>query len=90
MGNQNDQEFVRATLWESARGLLDFLPSLRNSEAIAVGEGVSIPVRICFDNLPEEFRPKSGTAPFSSAWQDDWEDADFLDQVVNRWRRQLR
>jgi DNA helicase HerA-like ATPase len=90
MGNQNDQEFIRATLWESARGLLDFLPSLRNSEAIAVGEGVSIPVRLCFDNLPDAYRPKSGTAPFSSAWQDDWEDSDFLEQVVNRWRRQLR
>jgi DNA helicase HerA-like ATPase len=90
MGNQNDQEFVRATLWESARGLLDFLPSLRNSEAIAVGEGVSIPVRLCFDTLPEERRPKSGTAPFSAAWQQDWDDADFLDQVVHRWRRQRR
>ncbi|MEM7226136.1 MAG: DUF87 domain-containing protein [Pseudomonadota bacterium] len=90
MSNQKDQEFVRSTLSESAIGLLDFLPSLRNAEAIAVGEGVSVPVRVCFDDLPEGRRPLSGTAPFSSAWQVDEEDNSFLDTVVDRWRRQRR
>lgn len=90
MGNQKDQDFVRATLWDSARGLLDFLPSLRNAEAIAVGEGVPIPVRLCFEHLPEDRRPRSGTAPFSAAWREDLKDQAFLDQVVHRWRRQLR
>jgi DNA helicase HerA-like ATPase len=90
MSNQKDQDFVRGALSESAMGLMDFLPSLRNAEAIAVGEGVSVPVRICFDRLPEEHRPRSGTASFSAAWQSDAEDRAFIDVVVDRWRRQRR
>jgi hypothetical protein len=44
-------------------------------------------VRICFDPLPDDRRPMSGTARFSSAWTDDVGDGDFLAAVVNRWRR---
>ena len=90
MSNQKDQEFVRSALSESAMGLMEFLPSLRNAEAIAVGEGVPVPVRICFNELPEERRPLSGTAQFSTAWQNDDEDESFIDTVVERWRRQRR
>jgi len=90
MSNQKDQEFVRGALSESAMGLMDFLPSMRNAEAIAVGEGVPVPVRLCFNELPEERRPRSGTAKFSSAWQSDDEDQSFIDTVVERWRRQRR
>ena len=39
LSNQKDQEFVSSAMSESALGLLEFLPSLRNAEAIAVGEG---------------------------------------------------
>ena len=90
LSNQNDQEFVRAILSDSARGLLEFLPSLRNAEAIAVGEGVSIPVRLCFDRLPEQVQPRSGTAEFSSAWSEEWDDDAYLDQVIDAWQRQKR
>jgi DNA helicase HerA-like ATPase len=90
LSNQKDQDFVRGALSESAIGLLDFLPSLRNAEAIAVGEGVSVPVRVCFDDLPETRRPLSGTAPFTTAWQSDEKTADLLEQVVQRWRQQRR
>jgi len=90
MSNQKDQEFVEATLSESSVGLLDCLPSLGNAEAIAVGEGVSVPVRLRFNELPEEHRPRSGTASFSSAWSDDIDDPDFLHNVLNRWRNQHR
>ena len=90
MSNQNDQDFVRAAMSESAIGLMDFLPSLHNAEAIAVGEGVSVPLRLCFDVLPEETRPLSGTAEFSTAWQQEGGDKAFLQDVVGRWRRQRR
>ena len=90
MANQKDQEFVRSTLSESALGLMDFLPLLRTAEAIAVGEGVPVPVRICFDSVEEAYRPLSGTAPFSSTWKVESGDTDFIDIVVDRWRRQQR
>ncbi len=90
MSNSKDQEFVRSTLSESAEGLMYFLPLLRTAEAIAVGEGVPVPVRICFDELPREHRPLSGTAPFSNTWKIDKGDSNFIDAVVDRWRRQQR
>jgi DNA helicase HerA-like ATPase len=90
MGNQKDHEFVRGTLSESALGLMDSLPSLRTGEAIGVGEGLSVPVRLCFDLLPEDQRPLSGTASFSSAWKKGDKDKDFVAQIVERWRHQRR
>jgi len=90
MGNQKDQEFVRGTLTEATLGLLDSLPTLRTAEAIAVGEGVSVPVRLCFDRLPEDRKPMSGTACFSAAWQSDDKDLSFVTEIVRRWRHQRR
>jgi DNA helicase HerA-like ATPase len=90
MSNRKDQDFVRATLSESTIGLIDVLPTLRTGEAVAVGEGMPIPARIMFDLLPEDARPHSGTAAFSSAWQTNEKGQDFVAQVVERWRRQER
>jgi DNA helicase HerA-like ATPase len=90
MSNQKDQEFVSGTLSESAVGLLDLLPTLRTGEAIAVGEGVSVPVRLQFDLLPANRMPLSGTASFSTAWGDDDKNETFAAQIVERWRRQRR
>ena len=90
LSNNSDQDFIRGALRESAIGLLDFLPSLRNAEAIAIGEGVPVPVRLCFDELPEESRPLSGSASFSMAWTNDVNDENFLASVVERWRQERR
>ncbi len=49
-----------------------------------------MPVRLQFDTLPEERRPLSGTASFSSAWQSDDKDEAFVAEIVERWRRQRR
>jgi hypothetical protein len=87
LSNAVDQDFLRGALRESALGLLEFLPALRNSEAVAMGEGVSVPMRLCFDELPEDCRPLSGTASFSAAWADDIGDDTFLASVIARWRR---
>ena len=86
MTNNTDQDYLRGTLRESATGLLNFLPTLRNSEAIIIGEGVAIPVRVRIDDLPEDHRPLSGTAKFSEVWAHDIGDSGFLDAVVERWR----
>ncbi len=86
MTSQKDQAFLAAALPESSMGLMSELPSLRNGQAIAVGEGVPLPTRIDFDRLAEEHRPRSGTAPFATAWQQDQMDASDLNDVVARWR----
>lgn len=88
MTSQKDQEFLAAALPESSHGLMSELPSLRNGQAIAVGEGVALPTRIDFDRLPEDHQPHSRTAPFATAWQKDQLTAEDLTEIVKRWRRQ--
>ena len=90
LSNQKDQEFVSGAMSESAIGLMDSLPSLRNAEAIVVGEGVSVPFRVCFDHLPDNYRPKSGTASFSNSWDKDMDDNSIVTATIERWRKQRR
>lgn len=90
MSNEHDQEYVRRTLPEGARSLLSALPAMRPQEAIVVGEGVSVPMRVALMNLQEERQPKSASARYSDAWSQETADFDFLQATVDRWRRQLR
>lgn len=84
--SQSDQAFVRGALPDWSAGLIDLLPSLRNGEAVAVGEGVPVPMRLVFDTLPPESRPKSASAAFGERWQSDDGTAELVSTIVNRWR----
>ncbi len=86
MSNDRDQEIVKAAVADTGSGLLEFLPSLGQREAIAFGDGVSLPVRIRFDELPKSALPRSSTAKFSEKWQNPMGDEGFLQTVVERWR----
>lgn len=69
MSNERDQEIIQATLAEASSAMFSVLPFLGSCEAIAVGEGVSIPMRLRFDQLDENERPRSKSASFSDCWQ---------------------
>ena len=90
MSNEKDQNFVRRTLPESAAGLLNTLPTLRQQEAIVVGEGVAHPMRVRFADLDPKYRPKGDATNFPKAWQGDVHGRDFLGHIIDRWRRQTR
>ena len=47
-----------------------------------------MPLRIMFDPLAEDKRPRSSSAKFTESWNEDKVEADFLQDVVARWRRQ--
>ena len=86
MANDKDQAIVQSAVSDTGSGLLEFLPSLGQREAIAFGDGMSLPVRIKFDELPKNCLPRSSTAKFSEKWQKSTEDEGFLEQVVDKWR----
>lgn len=86
MSNDRDQQIVNAAVSDTGSGLLEFLPALGQREAIAFGDGVPLPVRIKFDELPREALPRSATARFSEVWQRSEGDEGFLDRIVERWR----
>ena len=90
LNNDRDQAFVKAAMPEGARGFLDSIPALRNRECIICGEGVSIPMRVAFDNLDEFKRPASADPSFAELWQETGGEEEAVLRTVQRWRAQGR
>ncbi len=88
LNNERDQAFVRAAMPEGARGFLDSIPALRNRECIICGEGVTIPIRVAFDDLEETRRPASGDPLFSTLWRDCGGEDGIITRTIQRWRAQ--
>ena len=88
LSNERDQEILKAGISDAAASLLEFMPTMGQGEAIAFGEGVSLPSRITFDRLPNDAVPRTTTATFSESWVKDVQDDGFLADVVARWRVQ--
>ena len=86
MSNDKDQQIVQSAVSDTGSGLLEFLPALGQREAIAFGDGVTLPVRIRFDELSKENLPRSSTANFSEKWQASIGDENFVELIVERWR----
>ncbi len=90
LNNERDQSFVKAAMPEGARGFLDSIPALRNRECIICGEGVSIPMRVSFDELEEVRRPASADPSFVELWRATGGDEESVHRTVQRWRAQGR
>jgi uncharacterized protein len=86
MSNDRDQEIVKSAISDTGSGLLEFLSALGQREAIAFGDGVTLPVRIRFDDLPQHAMPRSSSAMFTTMWQQATSDTGFLEQIVEKWR----
>lgn len=68
MSNERDQEIIQASLSEASSAMFSALPFLSNGEAIGIGEGVPVPMRLRFATLPDNERPRSTSASFSQRW----------------------
>lgn len=90
LNNDRDQAFVKAAMPEGARGFLDAIPALRNREAIICGEGVTIPIRVAFDELAEAKRPASADPLVSELWCQSGGEEEMVHRTVQRWRAQGR
>jgi uncharacterized protein len=90
MSNEADQHFVSRALPDSVRSLVDALPALRTREGLVVGEGCSVPVRILFDEIPLNLRPRSSNIPFAESWKNNDPTEAQVTEAVRRWRAQDR
>lgn len=88
LANERDQDILRAGISDAASSLLDFMPTMGTGDAIAFGEGVSLPTRIKFDTLPAHEWPKSNTASVTGSWAREMPEDGFLQDIVLRWRAQ--
>jgi DNA helicase HerA-like ATPase len=86
MANERDQGIVRSALSDAAASLLGFLPGLGTREVFAFGEGVVMPTRLKFRDLPPEKLPSSEAVASAKADFGRNVDRNFLDIVIDRWR----
>ena len=87
LSSERDQQVIRANTYEGMIDLLDFLPLLGDREAIILGQGVSMPMRIKFDVLGRGNVPKNMNAGFSKSWKGQKLERASLDAIVTRWRQ---
>lgn len=87
LANEADQAIICAAVSDAGSTLLDFVPSLGTREVFVFGEGVRMPTRFEWSELPAQRRPKAETANIerNNAGIGD----DFYEQVVARWRGSL-
>jgi hypothetical protein len=86
LANDRDQSLLRSAVSDAAANLLSFVPSLGTREVLAFGEGVALPTRLRFKEVPAHQLPRSeakiSTVPSASRGQD----MQFVDAVLERWR----
>jgi DNA helicase HerA-like ATPase len=87
MANDRDQDIVRSAVSDAAAGLLEFVPALGTREVFAFGEGVALPTRLRFGQLPPELLPHSSTADGDDTTAGRSVDTGLIANVVDRWRR---
>lgn len=90
LANNEDLQFLSGTANDSAFGLDEFLPTLLTGECIAMGQGVTIPIRMRFHNLPEEERPGAGGGGVTEAWAKQTDNSNIIANVIAYWRNQKR
>ncbi len=86
MTNDRDQELLRSAVADTAANLLAFLPSLGTGEAFAFGEGVALPTRLKFKQLPAQMLPRSDTMGDESGGEHAPFDSRSMAAVIDRWR----
>ena len=85
LSNDRDQALVRSAVSDAAASLLAFLPSLATREVFAFGEGVALPTRLKFKELPAHLRPK-GERIGEPGDAGNAESPEFIASVIERWR----
>lgn len=82
--NERDQALLRSAVSDTAANLLSLLPSLGTAEVFAFGEGVSLPCRFKFRQLPTNLLPRSDSTGQTGA--EHIESDRSLASVIQRWR----
>jgi DNA helicase HerA-like ATPase len=85
LSSERDQDVIRGSTYEGMADLIEFLPLLGDREALVLGQGVSMPMRVRFDDIGKRIVPRGHTS-FSKDWKAPNMDREGLDAIVARWR----
>jgi DNA helicase HerA-like ATPase len=86
MANDIDQDIVKAAVPDAASSLVKSLSALSVREALAFGEGVALPTRIRFGDLPRQYLPRNQSGAFGQMDGLSTKDRSFVATIVDRWR----
>src|SRR3569833_3130480 len=85
LANERDQSLLRSAVSDAAANLLSFVPSLGTREVLAFGEGVALPTRLRFKEVPLHQMPRS-EATIATVRSSAGHDMQFVGAVLERWR----
>ncbi len=86
MANERDQAIVRSAVPDAGSSLIELLASLGTREAVAFGEGVALPMRFRFSDMPADRLPRSQSGIHARLDGAGEIDQEFMETVVERWR----
>src|SRR6187399_791802 len=86
LANDRDQALLRAAVSDAAANLLSFVPSLGTREVLAFGEGIALPTRMRFKEVPVHQLPRSEATISSVPSVAAGHDMHFIGAVLDRWR----
>jgi uncharacterized protein len=86
LANERDQALLRSAVSDAAANLLSFVPSLGTREVLAFGEGVALPTRLRFKEVPVHQLPRSEATIASVPSVSAGHDMHFVSAVLERWR----
>ncbi len=80
--NPVDQGYVKKLLPDSLGSLIEKMPSLKQGEALLIGESVILPSIVQIDRCTNE--PSSNDIPYWELWKEEWKDMD-IDKIKEEW-----
>jgi hypothetical protein len=86
LANERDQSLLRSAVSDAAANLLSFVPSLGTREVLAFGEGVALPTRLRFKEVPLHQLPRSEATIATVTSTGSGHDMQFVGAVLERWR----
>jgi DNA helicase HerA-like ATPase len=86
LANERDQSLLRSAVSDAAANLLSFVPSLGTREVLAFGEGVALPTRLRFKEVPPHQMPRSEATIATVRSANAGHDMQFVSAVLERWR----
>ncbi|GEN72156.1 ATP-binding protein [Chryseobacterium lathyri] len=80
--NPVDQGYVKKLLPDTLGTLVDKMPSLKQGEALLVGESIILPSIVQIDRCANE--PSSNDIPYWELWKEEWKNMN-IEEIKNEW-----
>ncbi len=80
--NPVDQGYVKKLLPDTLGALIDTMPSLKQGEALLVGESIVLPSIVQIDRCTHE--PSSNDIPYWELWKEEWKTLN-IDDIKKEW-----